>query len=213
MSYIYTTPHRVGLGLVPAAIPVAASVAKNTLSFMKRLFGPKPLVWGLKPKEFEARHENAKWFRGLWYSGYWARTGAPEIPSGMTTQDYYVRRFNLGPMWADSEEILAKFRKDRVPLESLRLTSIPAGMFIPSTMNPETLKRVMPLSVIQRLAPADAMMRVAPEAAVMRAAPADAMMRAVPAVGVSELLRSPVVLIGLGLAGFMLMQKMMRPGR
>lgn len=32
-----------------------------------------------------------------------------------------------------------------------------------------------------------------------------------PPVGVSELLRSPVVLIGLGLAGFMVMQTMMRP--
>lgn len=191
--YINTNPPRSGLGIAPAAIPVAASVAKNTLSFIKRLFGPKPLVWGLKPEEFKDRHNVRKWFRGLWYSGYWVRDGASEIPSGMTTQDYYVGRFNRGPMWGDSEEILAKFRKDAVPLESLRLTSIPAGMVIPSTISPQALERVLPRSVTQA------------------AAPGAAVMRAAPAVGVSELLRSPVVLIGLGLVGFMVMQTMMRP--
>jgi len=155
MVYNPTPPHRFGLGIGPAAVPVYIHVAKNTYSFLKRLFGPKPLVWGLKPEEFEDRHNNARWFRGLWYSGYWARDGAPEIPSGMTTQDYYVGRFNLGPMWGDSADILASFQKNGVPLSSLRLTYMPEGMSIPSSVSPEALDRVLPLSVIQSSAPAE----------------------------------------------------------
>lgn len=198
MSYITITPHRFGLGIAPAAVPVAASVVKNTFGFIKRLFGPKPLIFGLKPEEFKARHDNATWFRALWYDGYWVREGASEIPAGMSLQDYYVGRFGLGPFWADDVTMIDRLRRGGVPLESLRLTSIPAGMRIPSGVSQGALKRVLPQPVIQRLAPAAAVMRAAP--VTPEAATA----------GVSELLRSPVVLTGLGLAGFMLMQTMMR---
>jgi len=132
------------LGFNPAVIPIAVSVLKNTLKFLGS-FGGK-LVWGLKKEEFEQRHNNSKWFRSLWYDGYWDKDGAQELPSGMRAQDYYVRRFNICP-FIPHDETYDGFKKGNTTDVSLRLTSIPAGMPWPSdiaSIPTAAINRVLP---------------------------------------------------------------------
>jgi len=142
-----------GLGLNPAIIPVGIAVAKNAYGYFSRLFGGK-LVWGLKKEEFEARHTNAQWFRALWNTGYWVREGASELPSGMSVQDYFVRRFDVHPYFCAYEGNVERFQKHGVPLETLRLTSIPPGMKWPpqaelATFPQHVIDRVLPRSAAQ----------------------------------------------------------------
>jgi len=143
---MYVTNRQLGtpLGFNPAVIPIAVSVLKNTLKFLGSLGGK--LVWGLKKEEFEQRHYNSKWFRSLWYDGYWDKDGAQELPSGMRAQDYYVRRFNICP-FIPHDETYDGFKKGNTTDVSLRLTSIPAGMPWPSdiaSIPTAAINRVLP---------------------------------------------------------------------
>lgn len=201
------------LGLIPvAAIPIAASVGKNTIKFLSQLFGTK-VVWGLKPEEFEQRHSNRKWFRNLWYKGYWNKDGAAELPRGMTVQDYYVGRFKGSPhiSWGANYKV---FLQRGIPGSTLRLSVIPRGM-----PWPDDIGRI-PVDAILRVLPAgygwDAqrLRAIAPRTAPARTGIAPTVAAAaIPAAGLPELVRSPVVLIGLGLVGFFVMQTIMRSGR
>jgi len=145
---MYVTNRQLGtpLGFNPAVIPIASAIVKNTLRFFGSPFGGK-LVWGLKKEEFEQRHNNSKWFRYLWYDGYWDKDGAQELPSGMRAQDYYVRRFNICP-FIPHDETYDGFKKGNTTDVSLRLTSIPAGMPWPSdiaSIPTAAINRVLPI--------------------------------------------------------------------
>lgn len=206
-----------GLGLPPLAIPVASALLKNLNIF--KMFGGK-LVHGLKKSEFEARHSSARQFRRLWSHGYFSQTGAAEIPRGLSLQDYWVQRFNQRPRLPPAAH-LRSLKSSGVPLSSLRLSSVPEGLLDRefegkreklSDENIYALRKYVLPSGYTYDAPSN---RIIPPVAVAVPArpgvPAVAAAMPAPPVGFSELIRSPIVLIGLGLAGFMIMQTMMRP--
>lgn len=145
----YTTTRRSGLGVPVAAVPVAYEVAKNTFSWLTKIFGSK-LVHGIKKEEFDARHDNPTLFRALWYDGYWVREGAGEIPAGMSLQDYYVRRFGVHPFFAAAQSSVDRLARGGVSLETLRLTAIPQGMPWPPDID------TLPRAVVERVLPRSA---------------------------------------------------------
>lgn len=141
---MYTNTRQLGgLGIPPAAIPVATAVVKNLNLFS--LFGGK-LIHGLKKDEFEGRHENPTWFRALWYHGYWDREGAGEIPHGLSIQDYYVKRFRIVP-FIPHQSVYERLRRGGTSDSSLRLSSIPVDMRWPADVEN------IPLDAIQRVLP------------------------------------------------------------
>lgn len=209
--------HLGNLGIAPLAIPVASAVLKNLNVF--KLFGGK-LVHGLQKSEFEARHSDPHWFRALWSGGYWNESGAAEIPRGLSVQDYWVQRFKQFP-WAPRASNLSRLKSRGVPLSSLRLSSVPEGLLNRRfegkvvTLSDENVYALRTYVLPSGYTYDAASNRIIPPTVTAVTAPpgmpAVAAVMPAPPVGVSELLRSPVVLIGLGLVGFMVMKTIMRP--
>jgi len=206
-----------GLGIPPLAVPVATAVLKNLNIF--KMFGGK-LVYGIKESEFEARHSDPHWFRALWFHGYWNESGAAEIPRGLSVQDYWIQRFNQHP-WTASAASLSRLKSRGVPLSSLRLSSVPEGLLDRKfegrtvTLSGENLYALKNYVLPSGYTYDAATNRIVPPTAAavpaLPGAPAVAAVLPAPPVGFSELIRSPVVLIGLGLVGFMVMRTIMQP--
>jgi len=138
MSYLSSSLRGIDYSLTVE--PNADKVAQNTLLRLRS--GPDP--------EFEARHYDPRVFIGLWANGYWERLGKMELPSGLSTQDYFVRHFGGAPYVPYNEERLARMARNNVPLESIRLTFIPEGMpwrGIIENVPQEAIDRVLPVAV------------------------------------------------------------------
>lgn len=98
------------LGVAPVIVQAGANVAQNIVGSLiggsKEPRNPIAEKYGLNNDQYDTRFQNDQNFRALWRRGYFQAEGKNELPSNMTTHDFYVRTFGrnatLDPLVRDA---------------------------------------------------------------------------------------------------------------